>query len=128
MQPRRILLVADERTSERLRSTLDELGVVIAVKGSCDRAYKEVLESQYDLVVVNLEDAEATSFIKDVRGTPKLDGTVVLAIGDWGTGQPTLALSHGADAYEPTPIEASRLIERVDRLLNKRAAVAGMNE
>ena len=45
---------------------------------------------------------------------------------EWGTGEPTLALSAGADAYEPVGarIGSSRLITAIERLLSRQAAAA----
>jgi len=40
-----------------------------------------------------------------------------MVIAEWGTGQPMLALSHGADAFEPKPVDEPRLLAAVKRLL-----------
>ena len=68
------------------------------------------------------------ALIKRIRTAPTLNSTQVLVVGEWGTGKPTVALSAGADAFEPTGIDAMRVVDAVERLLNKRAAVVGINE
>lgn len=124
----RILLVADARDGS-LRRVLELRGFAISAVNDYERVVELLTESPIDLVVVNLDETEdGLDLIKGIRDTRMLKALSILAIGDWGTGKATLALAHGADAYEPTPIDATRLIEALDRLLNKRAAVAGMNQ
>jgi len=40
-----------------------------------------------------------------------------LTVAQWGTGQATIALAQGADAFEPKPVEADRLVDAIERLL-----------
>jgi hypothetical protein len=49
---------------------------------------------------------------------------LLLVIAEWGTGQASLALAQGADAFEPWPIETDRLISAIDRMLHQHAAAA----
>lgn len=127
LQPRRILVIADENLSGSLRKTLEGRGFAVNVAAVRDDLNQEV-PFHFDLVVVDLDTGRASNFIEHVRTTFRRNGTPILALGRWGTGQPTLALSSGADAYEPTPIDSKRLTNAVERLLNQRAAVVGMSE
>ena len=127
MQPRRILVVADERTSDWICRTLKQRGLAVTATAAEDGDQK-LKEPAFDLIVVELKTPEAAIFIKQVRNSFRAHETPLLAIGEWGTGQPTLALSSGADAYEPTPIDATRLADAVERILNQRVAVVGMSE
>ena len=89
-------------------------------------AYARLLDSHFDLIVI--ESARPAlggiEFIKRVRATPQLTGILILIMAEWGTGEPTLALSAGADAYEPKPFDASRLITSIERLLSRQVAAA----
>lgn len=124
MQPRQILIVSDKRSADSFGRTLHQAGFDVA-EGTYERASQELLESRFDLIVVDLDHGQGADFIRGVRKIVRLNGTPVLALGSWGTGQPTVALSAGADAFEPTPIDATRLADAVERILNKRAAVVG---
>ena len=116
----RILIVSDEALSESMRGVLEQRGFVVAAARDCEAAYQQLHETSFDLVIIDLARAsEGVEFLRSVRATPKLSKTLILTIAGWGTGQPTVALSEGADAYEPKPISAERLITAVDRLLRQ---------
>ncbi len=119
----RILIVSDEAPSSVIRGAFEERGFLVTNAGDRRAAYDSLLESPFDLVVVDLAKAEyGAEFLGRLRATPKLSKTFVLTLAEWGTGQPTLALSQGADAYEPKPIDATRLISAVERLLYRERA------
>jgi DNA-binding response OmpR family regulator len=122
------LVVADGHIADLIRQALEQRGFDIGATDNFANAHQKLFESQLDLVLIDLELAEAADFIRQVRNISSLSRTSVLAIGKWGSGQPTIALGAGADAYEPAPIDPERLIDAVERVLHKRAAVVGMNE
>ena len=77
-----------------------------------------MLLSPPDLLVIDVSDPrEGIELLKSVRSALELKAMLVLVIAEWGTGQPTLALSNGADAFEPKPIDVARLIAAVKKLL-----------
>ncbi len=87
------------------------------------------LNSKFDLIVIESTQParDSIEFIKRVRATPQLAGILILIMAEWGTGEPTLALSAGADAYEPTetkPIDPNRLVTSIERLLHRQVAAA----
>lgn len=119
-QSQRILLVSDEEADRFLPAALEQRGFAITVAQDCESAYSQLLETTFDLVIFDLAEAsDGVECVRQVRATPKLSKTLVLTIAEWGTGQPTLALSQGADAYEPKPIDATRLVAAVERLLRQ---------
>jgi len=119
----RILIVSDEAPSRVIRGALEERGFSVTNASNRHTAYASLLESPFDLVVVDLAQPDSgAEFVGRLRATPKLSETFVLTLAEWGTGQPTLALSQGADAYEPKPIDATRLVSTVERLLFKEKA------
>jgi DNA-binding response OmpR family regulator len=121
----RILIVSDDVQYDFMRAAIAARGFEVTVVHDHESAHQRLVESPYDLVVIDLANASRDSaFIQRLRGTPKISKIFVLALGEWGTGQPTLALSQGADAYEPRPVNPERLIASVERMLRRRLAVA----
>jgi len=126
----RILIAAtddDERAA--MREALERRDFEIVDAADFTQAHASLLESQFDLIVIQsagpVEDG--IEFIKRVRATPRLTGILILVIAEWGTGEPTLALSAGADAYEangPNPVDPDRLHTSIERLLSQRVAAA----
>ena len=43
---------------------------------------------------------------------------LILVIAEWGAGEATMALAQGANGYEPKPIETTRVLASVARLLS----------
>lgn len=121
----RIMIVSDDAQFDFMRAAVEARGFEVTVAHDHERAHRRLLESRFDLVVIDIaERSRDIEFIQRLRVTPKLSKIFVLALGEWGTGQPTLALSQGADAYEPKPANAERLIASVERMLRRQLAVA----
>jgi len=119
----RILILSDQAPSRVIRGALEKRGFSVTNASNRHTAYASLLESPFDLVVVDLAPPDnGAEFVGRLRATPKLSETFVLTLAEWGTGQPTLALSQGADAYEPKPIDATRLVSAVERLLFREKA------
>jgi DNA-binding response OmpR family regulator len=121
----RILLVSTDARFEFMRAAVEARGFEVTVAHDQEGAYRRLLESSIDLVVIDVAQAPRdVEFIQRLLATPKLSKTFVLALGEWGTGQPTVALAQGADAYEPKPVNTERLIAAVERVLRPELAVA----
>jgi DNA-binding response OmpR family regulator len=125
-ESQRILIVSDH--ADFPRAALEERGLAVASANDCDTAFAKLVEAPFDLLIVDFAPAPGgIDFIKRVRATPQLTGILILIVAEWGTGEPTLALSAGADAYEPnetTSMIPSRLITSIERLLSRQAAAA----
>jgi DNA-binding NtrC family response regulator len=114
----RILIISDDRTSESLRRALDEMGFEVMLTENAEDGYRQLTPARFHLVVINLDWAiTASGLIKRIRANPRLSELRVLTLAEWGTGQATVALAQGADAFEPKPIRAGRLADAVERLL-----------
>lgn len=125
VQSQRILIVSADAQFDFMRAAVEARGFEVTVAHDQEGAYRRLLESSFDIVVIDLAQAPRDiEFLQRLRVTPKLSKLFVLALGEWGTGQPTLALSQGADAYEPKPVNAERLIAAVERMLRRQLAVA----
>ncbi len=125
-ESQRILIVSDN--ADFPSAAFEQRGFAVASANNCDTAFAKLLEAPFDLLIVDFAPAPGgIEFIKRVRATPQLTGILILVMAEWGTGEPTLALSAGADAYEPnetTSMDASRLITSIERLLSRQAAAA----
>jgi DNA-binding response OmpR family regulator len=129
-QTTRILIVAardDQRRTARQALALHDFEIVEAPEYTA--AHGLLLDSHFDLIVIESDGAarDNIEFIKRVRATPQLAGILILIVAEWGTGEPTLALAAGADAFEPIdaqPFDPSRLIPSIERLLGRQMAAA----
>src|SRR5207237_10841532 len=124
----RILILADDQSDgSAMRQALEQYRFAVETASNTTTAYQHLLDAKIDLVVVDVSGPmlEPGDFVKRIRATPQLTGILILIIAEWGTGGATLALSQGADAYEPKPLDANRLITSIERLLRKEAAAAG---
>lgn len=113
----RILIISDDQTSESLHRELEENGFDVTLTGNADDGYRQMVDDQFHLVVVNLNKAiSGAGLIRRIHANASLSQLRVLTIAEWGTGQTTIALAQGADAFEPKPVEADRLVEAIERL------------
>jgi|SRR5262245_30293153 len=121
----RILIISDYDPGETLRRVFDGKRFNVEVAVGADEGYRQLLNSQFDLVIVSVENAKAgADLIRRIRSDGSLTQLRVLTIARWGTGQAMLALSQGIDAYEPKPIEADRLVAAIEKLLPAARAMA----
>jgi DNA-binding response OmpR family regulator len=118
-----VLIFSDGPLDEFTRVALEQHGFGVTVARDAEKAYGQLLGSSFDLVIVDVARAQkGVEFIKRLRATPKLSRASILTIAAWGTGQATLALTEGADAFEAKPLNPARLIVAIERLLRLRAA------
>ena len=116
----RIMFVTDSAPDERLIAALEEHGFAVSTETQPPVVIEASLTPP-DLIVLDVLDAnEGLECLKDIRARSDLKTSSVLVLAEWGTGQATLALANGADAFEPKPIDANRLIAAVDQLLRPR--------
>ena len=121
----RILIISDDRTSESLRRALDERGFDVALTEDANDGYRQILDATFDLVLVNLDSAiTGAGLIKRIRSHGSLNQLRVMTVAEWGTGQATMALAQGVDAFEPKPVETGHLVEAIERLLQPVAMMA----
>ncbi len=125
-ESQRILIVSNGQAFPR--AALEQRALEITIAKDCATALEGLLGERFELVVIDFAPTgDAIEFIKRVRNTPKLAGILILILAEWGTGEPTLALTAGADAFEPgkgKSIDPSRLITSIERLLGRQGAAA----
>jgi len=128
MMTQNILLVGGAKLDGSVRHQLEQNGFAVSRVKDSKPAIARLNDSHIDLVIVNLnETKDGARLIKQLREVLGTKATRLLAVADWGTGLPTVALAAGADAYEPAPIDPERLVDAVKRVLHKRTAVVRMN-
>ena len=127
---RRILIVtADDNERAAIRQGLEPHFEILDA-ADFDRAYAGLHASRIDLVLIKGAGSpqDGFEFIKRVRATARLTDTLIMVWAEWGAGEPTLALSAGANAYEPAsgsnPIDLNRLHSSIERLLGPKVATA----
>ena len=127
-QSTRILIVTD-RDDHRsaLRRVIERQDFEIVDVPGFTEAYACLLDAHFDLIVIESAGPAlaGVEFIKRVRAQPQLTGILILVLAEWGTGEPTLALAAGADAYEPNGakrIDPRRLTTSIERLLGRQVA------
>jgi DNA-binding NarL/FixJ family response regulator len=124
---RRILFVSNRRADVSLRRLLNATRrFAVTFEKSSREGFDQLTRSSFEVVVIDLDSTvDACEFIKRIRKVATFRATPIVVVGEWGTGQPSLALSAGADVFEPAPVDAARLIEAITRLPKRLAAAAG---
>ena len=113
-----ILIISDDPTSESLRRALDDGGFEVTLTNDANDGYGRILGGRFDLVLVNLDQAvSGADLIKRIRSNVTLNHLRIMTVAEWGTGQATMAMAQGVDAFEPKPVGAGRLVEAIERLL-----------
>jgi DNA-binding response OmpR family regulator len=117
------ILVAedDEVQRELMRMTLERDGFAVLVADDGERGFALAEAERPDLIItdVSMPTADGVYLIRRVRETPELASTPILVTTGFGTGSATVTLGHGADAYEPKPLNPDSLRETVRRLLGE---------
>jgi DNA-binding response OmpR family regulator len=120
----RILIISDAQIDPSLCASLTERRFEVLVEADSEHALMRADELACDLLLIHVsEPAVAVELVKKVRSKAALRKTFILVVAEWGTGHPTLALTAGADAFEPAPIDVPRLVATVERLFQPQMAM-----
>jgi DNA-binding response OmpR family regulator len=112
------ILIISDGPNESLRRALEAKGFNVTAAAHTEDSYRQIVETPIDLVVIDLEEAiNGIDLVKRIRSTPDLRQVKILTVAEWGTGQATLALSHGADALERKQFDSDHLVRTVKELL-----------
>ena len=123
MRTPRISFVTSSGVEDSIVSVLRDNGLAVSIE-IAPVSLEKLVRSQPDLLVLDISDPiEANDLIKNIRSSSELKETLLIALAEWGSGVPTLALSNGVDAFEPKPIDGGRLAEAVERLLTPKPAM-----
>ena len=114
------MFITDSAPDGMLIAALEEHGFAVAIETQSAGVIEASLTPP-DLIVLDVLDAyEGLERLKKIGARPDLKTAPVLVLAEWGTGQATLALANGADAFEPKPIDSTRLIAAVETFLRPR--------
>ena len=114
------MFVTDSAPNERLIAALEEHGFAVSTEPEAPGVIAAALTPP-DLIVLDVRDAnEGLKRLKEIKSSSDFSKASVLVLAEWGTGQATLAFANGADAFEPKPIDAPRLIAAVESFLRPR--------
>lgn len=119
---KKILVVEDDDVARELvRRTLARRGYDVTTAADGIEAYDLALKIAPDLIITDIQmpGADGAHFVRRVRDTPGLLITPIIVTTGYGTGNATLTLTQGADAYEPKPVDPESLLRSVERLLSK---------
>jgi two-component system cell cycle response regulator len=117
---KKILVVEDDDVQrELMRRTLEREGYVVNIADDGERGFKLAVAERPDLIItdVTMPTADGVYLIRRVRETAEVARTPILVTTGFGTGSASVSLAHGADAYEPKPLNPDSLRESVKRLL-----------
>jgi len=120
-EPKKILVAEDDEIARELMCMmLKRQGYHVVTAEDGLKAYEFALVLRPDLIItdVQMPSADGAHFVRRVRDTEELAATPIIVTTGFGTGNATLTLSIGADAYEPKPVNPASLLETVRRLLN----------
>jgi DNA-binding response OmpR family regulator len=122
----RILFVSHARLTLSLRRSMNAHGFAVIRARSPLEGLDQLTQSSFHVVVIDLmSPADPSVLIKRIRKVATFKAIPIIVVGEWGTGRCSLALSAGADAFEPAPVGAARLIDAIARLPKRHAAAAG---
>ncbi len=119
----KILLVEDNEVNrDMLSRRLQRKGyeVVIAVDGEQGVALAQSENPDLILMDINLPVLDGWEATRRIKATPEIGSIPVIAITAHAmAGDREKALEAGCDDYDTKPIELSRLLEKIQRLLKK---------
>ena len=117
--PKILIVEDDDETRELLCQALKRQGYEVETAADGVKGYELALALRPDLIITDIymPAADGAHLLRHLRDTPELANTPVVVVTGYGTGGATLALSLGADAYEPKPIRPENLLATVRRLL-----------
>jgi DNA-binding response OmpR family regulator len=119
MMKRILVIEGDAAVRELMGATLLKRGYQVTLSADILLGYDTALFVKPDLIVtdIQLSGREGINIIKQIRETASLRHVRILITTAFGTGTATFSLQHGADGYEPKPIDPRSFVMTVERLL-----------
>lgn len=116
-----LVIEDDEVARELMRMALEHRGYAVVEAEDGIEGYEKAVAERPDLIVTDIKmpSADGVHLVRRVRDTPELAETPILVTTGYGSGNATFALTQGATAYEPKPINPDSFMATVKRLLEK---------
>lgn len=114
-----VVIEDDDVARELMRMALERRAYQVSTAEDGLRGYDEIMKVRPDLIItdISMPAADGVHLVRRVRDTPEVAATPILITTGFGTGNATFALTQGADAYEPKPIDPESFLATVARLL-----------
>jgi DNA-binding response OmpR family regulator len=114
-----VVIEDDEVARELMRLALARRGYEVGTAEDGVRGYEEIMRLRPDLIItdISMPAADGVHLVRHVRDTPEVAMIPILITTGFGSGNATFALTQGADAYEPKPINPESFLATVARLL-----------
>jgi CheY-like chemotaxis protein len=124
-EPQRVLVVEDEPDSGMaIRALLEGRGCQVVVAANARDAFERVALEPFPSIIfldLALPDMDGDEFLRAVRQDPRLEHIPVVVMSGWARHiTPPIPIA----GWLPKPFEGHQLIEILDRLSPKDAAVA----
>jgi DNA-binding response OmpR family regulator len=117
-----ILIIEDDELARELMSlALLKRGFYVSVAEDGAAGYDTAILMRPDLIVTDIAmpQTDGIELIRRVRDTQSIKDVPILVTTAFGSGTATFSLQHGADAYEPKPVDLHSFLATVDRLLTQ---------
>jgi CheY-like chemotaxis protein len=114
-----LVIEDDEVCSELVKMLLERHGCEVILASDGIDGYEAAVRQSPDLIVtdISMPGADGVHVIRRLRDTPGIESTPILVITGYGTGSASFAMSEGATAYEPKPLNAQAFLKTVQGLL-----------
>ena len=114
-----VVIEDDDVARELMRMVLERHTYQVSTAEDGLRGYDEIMRVRPDLIItdISMPAADGVHLVRHVRDTPEVSATPILITTGFGTGNATFALTQGADAYEPKPVDPESFLATVARLL-----------
>lgn len=122
----RVLVVDKDRSGDELRATLAEMGLVVELVSSVQRAEERAAVGAFDAIVLDLHvaGADARPFIGRIRNDERFINTPILLLSSRSTSRDVVdAFASGGDDFLSKPFRTPELAARIFSLL-RRARIA----
>jgi CheY-like chemotaxis protein len=119
----KILVIEDDDVMrELMRMALERHGYQVVLAADGVQGFELALETTPDLIItdITMPGADGVHLIRRIRDTNAVSKIPILVTTGYGLGTATFAMSEGATAYEPKPINPEAFIATVRRLLRER--------
>jgi two-component system cell cycle response regulator DivK len=117
-----LILVVDDRALnlKLLRLILERRGYRVSEASSAEQARASVSKRRPELILMDIQlpDVDGLQLTREFKSDIRLRGIPIVAVTSCAmAGDEQRALAAGCDAYVSKPIDKTKLMERVERLL-----------
>jgi CheY-like chemotaxis protein len=114
-----LVIEDDEIARELMKKALERRGLNVCVAEDGLKGFELALQCLPDLIVTDIAmpGADGVHLIRRIRDSNLMADVPILVTTGFGSGSATFALTQGANAFEPKPLDPQSFMATVDRLL-----------